>query len=270
MSIFFQAPFMRRGFRPASIIILQEPTMRKILYVLYQPYKWLIFIPYLTASTIFFGFLTIILVPLAGARIASFICGAIWARLNGYMTPMFVSMKGRENIDKMQSYVIVSNHQSHYDVFVLYGWLGIDFKWVMKQELRKVPGLGIGCEKVGHIFIDRSNHERALASLQSAREKIVNGTSVIFFPEGTRSIDGSLGEFKKGAFRMALDLGLPILPITISGTGKILPTGTMALFPGRARVTIHRAMSIDGYHEDNLEELMARVRETIKSGLPGA
>ncbi len=76
---------------------------------------------------------------------------------------MLVKVHGRENINPQQSYVIVSNHQSHYDVFVLYGWLGIDFKWVMKQELRKVPGLGIGCEKVGHIFIDRSNTERAFS-----------------------------------------------------------------------------------------------------------
>lgn len=244
--------------------------MRKVLYVLYQPYKWLIFIPYLTVSTLFFGFLTVLMVPLAGAKIASYICGSIWSRLNGYMTPMFVTVKGRENIDKKQSYVIVSNHQSHYDVFVLYGWLGIDFKWVMKQELRKVPGLGFGCEQVGHIFIDRSNHERALASLQAAREKIVNGTSVIFFPEGTRSRDGSVGEFKKGAFKMALDLGLPVLPITISGTGKILPTNTMALFPGKARVKIHAPIGIDGFSDDNLEELMALSREKIISGLEPA
>ncbi|HPA71402.1 MAG TPA: lysophospholipid acyltransferase family protein [Spirochaetota bacterium] len=257
-----------RSFPSATIINHSEETpMRKVLYVLYQPYKWLIFIPYLTVSTLFFGFLTILMVPLAGARIASYICGSIWSRLNGYMTPIRVSVKGRENIDKRQSYVIVSNHQSHYDVFVLYGWLSVDFKWVMKHELRKVPGLGIGCEKVGHIFIDRSNHERALASLRDAKKKIVNGTSVIFFPEGTRSRDGSVGEFKKGAFKMALDLELPLLPITISGTGKILPTNTMALFPGRARVTIHPPMSIEGYNDDNLGELMARAREVIVSGL---
>ena len=241
--------------------------MSKVLRILYQPYKWLIFVPYLTVSTLFFGSLTVVLAVVTNPRITSFICGTIWARLNGYLTPIRVKVTGRENIDQTQSYVIVANHQSQYDIFVLYGWLGIDFKWVMKQELRKVPGIGIGCEKVGHIFIDRSNHEKALASLRAAKEKIVNGTSVIFFPEGTRSRDGSLGVFKKGAFKMAVDLRLPILPITIVGTRDILPTDSVDLFPGRARMIIHKPIDTGGYKDDNLDELVDRARGIIGSGL---
>ncbi len=243
-------------------------TMRKILYFLYQPYKWLIFIPYLTGSTIFFGFLTVILLPITNPKITSLICGKIWSRLNGYFTPMFVRVSGNENIDSAQSYVIVSNHQSQYDIFVLYGWLKVDFKWVMKHELRKIPGLGIGCEKVGHIFIDRSNHERALASLNEAKKKIVNGTSVIFFPEGTRSMDGVMMPFKKGAFKMALDLGLPVLPVTIIGSKNILPAGTMKLFPGRVRLVIHAPVAVEGYNDENIQELMDRVHGIIESALP--
>ena len=238
-----------------------------MLRILYQPYKWLIFAPYLAVSTLFFGSLTVVLAVVTNPRITSFICGPIWSRLNGYLTPIRVGVTGRDNIDPTQSYVIVANHQSQYDIFVLYGWLGIDFKWVMKQELRKVPGIGIGCEKVGHIFIDRSNHEKALASLRAAKEKIVNGTSVIFFPEGTRSKDGSLGVFKKGAFKMAVDLRLPILPITIVGTRDILPTDTVDLFPGRARMIIHKPIDITGYTDDNLDELVDRARGVIESGL---
>ncbi|HQB93162.1 MAG TPA: lysophospholipid acyltransferase family protein [Smithellaceae bacterium] len=241
--------------------------MRKMLRVMYQPYKWLIFGPYLAISTIFFGSLTILMAFLTNPRTTSFVCGTIWARLNGCLTPMLVNVKGRENVVKTQSYVIIANHQSQYDVFVVYGWLGIDFKWVMKQELRKVPGIGIGCEKVGHIFIDRSNHEKALASLQKAKEKIVNGTSVMFFPEGTRSKDGSLGEFKKGAFKMALDLKLPILPITIIGTNKILPSNSIDLFPGRARMIIHKPIDTSGYTDANLDELVSLTRRVVESGL---
>lgn len=238
-----------------------------MLRILYQPYKWLIFAPYLAVSTLFFGSLTVVLAVVTNPRITSFICGTVWSRLNGYLTPIRVRVTGRGNIDPTQSYVIVANHQSQYDIFVLYGWLGIDFKWVMKQELRKVPGIGIGCEKVGHIFIDRSNHEKAVASLRAAKEKIVNGTSVIFFPEGTRSRDGSLGVFKKGAFKMALDLRLPILPITIVGTRDILPTDTVDLFPGCARMIIHKPIDIAGYTDDNLDELVDRARGIIESGL---
>lgn len=242
--------------------------IKTILWVLYQPYKWCIYVPFLVVSTLFFGFLTIVLVPLTNPKIASYICGAIWSRLNGYMTPIMVKVHGREHIEKTQSYVIVCNHQSHYDVFVLYGWLGIDFKWVMKQELRNVPGLGIGCEKVGHIFIDRSNREKALASLNAAKKKIVNGTSVIFFPEGTRSKDGKLGNFKKGAFMMALDLRLPILPITIVGTSNILPAHTFNLFPGIAHLYIHKPIDSTGYNENNIDELIIKTRSIISSTLP--
>jgi len=241
--------------------------VKKILHILYQPYKWLIFGPYLAVSTIFFGSLTMLMIVITNPRITSFVCGTIWSRLNGYLTPMRVTVTGRENIDKKQSYVIVANHQSQYDIFVLYGWMGIDFKWVMKQELRKVPGIGIGCEKCGHIFIDRSNHEKAIASLAAAKEKITNGTSVIFFPEGTRSKDGSLGVFKKGAFRMAIDLKLPILPVTIVGTNKILPSHSIDLFPGKALMMIHQPIDTAGYTEANLDELSDVTRRVIESGL---
>jgi len=211
-----------------------------------------------------FGGLAIACASLAGPKAAS-VFGVVWARLNSWVTPILVQIRGRENIDKAQSYVIVSNHQSQYDIFVLYGWLGIDFKWVMKIELRKVPALGIACEKIGHIFIDRSNTEAALHSLDEAKSKIVNGTSVIFFPEGTRSKDGNLGRFKKGAFKMALDLDIPILPVTISGTRAILPTKTIDIFPGRAYMTIHPPVDISGYDNGSVKNLMTEVHSIIES-----
>ena len=241
--------------------------MKNILFIIYQPYKWLVFVPWLVLTTLFFGSLTVFLVVLTNPRIASFIGGAVWARLNSSMTPMFVSVLGRENIDKRQSYVIVSNHQSHYDIFVLYGWLGVDFRWVMKQELRKIPGLGIGCEKIGHIFIDRFNSQKAVAAINAAKSRIVNGTSVIFFPEGSRSMDGKLHAFKMGAFKMALDLGIPILPITIIGTRKILPPKTINLLPGRVRMIIHKPIDISGYSKHNLNELAQRTKEIIGDAL---
>jgi 1-acyl-sn-glycerol-3-phosphate acyltransferase len=242
--------------------------MRKVAYVLYQPYKWLVYTPVLIISTLFFGSLAVVLAMTVGPRFASWLCGTSWARLNSYLTPMLVRVRGREHIDPSQSYVLVANHQSHYDVFVLYGWLGIDFKWVMKQELRKVPALGFACEKIGHIYIDRSNHQAALASIEAAKDRIVNGTSVLFFAEGTRSRDGNLGRFKKGAFRMALDLELPILPLTLSGTRKVLPPATRKLFPGVASLTIHEPVTTEGLTEKEIPELMNKVRDIIASALP--
>lgn len=172
--------------------------MKKVLRLLYQPYKWLVYIPFLCLSTLSFGFTAVVLAFLINARIASFVGGAIWARLNAWVTPIFVKVTGREKVDKKQSYVVVANHQSQFDIFVLYGFLGIDFKWVLKQELRQIPGLGIGCEKVGHIFIDRTDHESALRSLNAAKEKIVNGTSVIFFRKGPAAMTVKWGILKGG------------------------------------------------------------------------
>jgi 1-acyl-sn-glycerol-3-phosphate acyltransferase len=199
--------------------------------------------------------------------VASYIGGAIWARINVWMTPVFVKVSGRKNIEIQQSYVVIANHQSAFDIFILYGFLGIDFKWIMKHELRKVPGIGIGCEKVGHIFIDRADHESAIKTLCAAKKKIVNGTSVIFFPEGTRSSDGIIRDFKKGAFKMALDLNLPILPVTIIGTRKILPNKTIDLFPGKVLLKIHEPISVKDYSDENMDELIQKAREIMVKGI---
>jgi len=241
--------------------------MKRLLYILYQPYKWFIFGPFFVISTFLTCILAFVLIFTTNSKFANSICGTGWSKLNSYLTPMFVKRTGKENIDKKQSYVIVSNHQSQYDIFVIYGWLGINFKWIMKQELRKIPVFGIASEKLGHIFIDRSNMAAALASINSAKKKIINGTSVFFFSEGTRSKDGKLGKFKKGAFRMAIDLNLPILPLTINGTRKILPPGTLDLFPGYATLTIHKPINTSDYSDNDIKRLMETTRKTIQSDL---
>ncbi len=241
--------------------------MRTFLHALYQPYKWLVWGPFLVASTLILGSVAIAVATTVSPKLASSTCGVWWSRLNSFMTPMLVSVRGRHNINKAQSYVIVSNHLSHYDIFVLYGWLGIDFKWVMKKELRNLPALGAACDKMGHIYIDRSNRETAMASLEEAKKRIVNGTSILFFPEGTRSTSGKMGEFKKGAFVMALDLNLPILPVTIRNTDKILPPKTRDLFPGRASMEIHEPIDVSEYGRERLGELMSTARKVIQAGL---
>jgi 1-acyl-sn-glycerol-3-phosphate acyltransferase len=236
-----------------------------LLRKLYQIYTWLVYVPIVGLSTAFFGTAVLILLVFLKPRIVGPLCGKGWARVNSYAAPMLVTVIGRENIDPRQSYVIVSNHQSQFDIFVLYGWLDIDFKWVMKQELRKVPVIGITCERLGHIYVDRSNRDAALASINAAKQRIVDGTSVVFFPEGTRSREKQMRPVKKGAFRMALDLQLPILPITIRGTREILPSDTTELYPGRATMIIHPPIPIDDYDHTRLSDLIARTRAVIAS-----
>lgn len=241
--------------------------MKTILILLYQPYKWLIYIPFLAVNTVIFGILAIVLSLLVNQKVGSYVGGVIWSRLNTLLVPAFVVTLGKEKIDKKQSYVIVANHQSSFDIFAVYGWLGIDFKWVMKKELEKVPGVGFGSKAVGHIFIDRSSTKEALASIEKAKAKIKNGTSVLFFPEGTRNKGNELGRFKKGAFAFAFDLGLPILPVTLVGTEKILPSDSVNLLPGKARVIIHDPIDIGQYSRENVEQLMEDTRKVIASSL---
>jgi len=241
--------------------------MRRIAYILYQPYKWLIFFPILFVNSLFFGLMAFIFSTLINQKVGSYIGGVIWARFNAFLTPMFVKVSGRENIDPKQSYVVVSNHQSIYDIFLIYGWLGVDLKWIMKKEIRKIPGIGFGSEKVGHIFIDRSNSKKALESINEAKRKLVNGTSVVVFPEGTRSQTGELGQFKRGAFKIAFDLNLPILPITVIDTRKILPANSINVFPGRVKMVIHEPVDLNTYNEKESERLVEEVKSRIGSAL---
>jgi len=241
--------------------------LKKALILLYQPYKWLFYLPFLMINTIFFGIAAVLFSILFGQKFGSYFGGVLWSRLNSALVPMIVQVKGRENINSKTSYIVLTNHQSAYDIFLVYGWLGIDIKWIMKKELRKIPGIGFGSKKVGHIFLDRSNSRAALDSLNEAKRKLINGTSVVIFPEGTRSKTGELGSFKRGAFKLALDLGLPILPVTLIGTRKILPTDSIHILPGKVSMVIHPAIKISAYSEANMNELIIKVKEQIASVL---
>jgi 1-acyl-sn-glycerol-3-phosphate acyltransferase len=242
-------------------------SRRTLAWWLYQPYKWLVFAPLLALLTAAFAVTAVTLMVFLKPRVVARLTGVPWARTLARLIPMRVRVEGREHLDPRRSYVLVSNHQSQSDVLVLYGWLGVDFKWVMKRELRRVPGIGVACDRLGHIFIDRSDHAAAVATLAAAREKIVDGTSVIFFPEGTRSRNGQLLPFKRGAFRMALDLGLPILPLTVAGTRDVLPAGTSDLLPGSVRLVIHPPVEVAGLEAGDCATLCEQVRDQIGSSL---
>jgi 1-acyl-sn-glycerol-3-phosphate acyltransferase len=230
-------------------------------------YVWLFLVPVMLLATAFFGLLCLLTVPLLGPARTARLTAVPWARLGLFLSGIKVHLHGLEHARPGQSYVITANHLSHFDIWVLYGWLGMDLRWVMKQELRQVPVIGISCAALGHVFIDRSNREAALASLNAARQEINAGTSILFFPEGTRSRDGSLKPFKKGAFNMALDLQLPILPVTINGTWEILPPGSLQLSPGEVHITIHAPVAVQGRSEADLDDLAAESRNLIASAL---
>ena len=192
---------------------------------------------------------------------------AFWARLNLALSGVSMSVSGDEFIDENQPYIVMANHQSYYDVFALIGYLPLPLKWVMKMELRKIPIFGIACEKVGHIYIDRGDSEKARKSLKAAGEKIRAGSSVVFFPEGTRSPDGKLQRFKKGGFVMALEAKVPILPVTVVGGRKILPKKSLRILPGNMKIIMHEPIPVDEYTYETREKLIEQVRRVIEKDM---
>lgn len=235
--------------------------MRMRLNFFYQIYKWVIFIPIFAIASVVFSIgaalFAIVISPRAGSM-----SGVMWAKTVALFTPMRVKVSGRENIDQKQSYVIVANHQSAYDIFALYGFLGIDFRWMMKMELRHAFGIGPASAKVGHIFIDRSSPKAAYKSIKEAKEKLVKGTSVVIFPEGTRSGSNTIQKFKRGAFKIAEELELPILPVTIKDTHKIYGNGKFNVKPGRAQLLIGKPIETSLYN-GNITTLMNVTREAL-------
>jgi len=242
--------------------------MKRLATYLYQVYIWLIFYPIGFMLTFLAGWLTVLASIIWNSRIASRYVAANWGKIIAWLTPMFVTVEGSENLDKSRTYVVVCNHQSQYDIFLVYGWLDLDLKWVMKAEIRKIPGVGIGCEKAGHIFVDRGNPEQTRKAVSDALERVGNGVGILFFAEGSRSIDGKLRPFKKGAFRLAASQGLPILPVTIVGTRDIQRPKSMLITPGKARLVIHPAIEVNGEDPQEIRELMTQARDAITSAMP--
>ncbi|HKK91060.1 MAG TPA: lysophospholipid acyltransferase family protein [Desulfobacteraceae bacterium] len=239
--------------------------LRQIACFLYLPYKWLVLVPVFILATTILSIVCVVLSILVSPKTGSTYTGPLWGKLICYLTPVFLRVRGKENIDQDRSYVIVSNHQSHFDIFIVYGWLGIDFKWVMKQSIRNMPGIGVACEKMEHIFIDRTNGKKAVESINRAGKSIRNGTSIFFFPEGTRSETGDIAPFKKGAFKLAFALNLPILPVTINGTNRILPKNGFSVLPGKAELIIHQPIDTAGYKSEKMPDLIQAVRSVITS-----
>ena len=223
--------------------------------------------PLVVLLTSIFATLSILSAVLISPRFGSRYVASLWGRCIAWITPIRVKVSGAEHLREGQSYVITSNHQSQYDIPVIYGWLKLDLKWVIKKELRKIPGIGIGCEKLGHIFVDRKNPDQARGAINKALDGIKDGIGILFFPEGTRSADGQLKSFKKGAFRVALVQGLPVLPVTLKGTWDILPARTFKLFPGRAEMIIHSPIETKDMDMDDLNRLMAMTRKQIAEPL---
>ena len=181
---------------------------------------------------------------------------------------MRVKVKGRENIDKKTSYVFVANHQGAYDIFLIYGFLGHNFKWMMKKSLRRIPFVGKACAAAGHIFVDRSGPKSIRETLDMAEQTLRHGMSLVVFPEGSRTWNGKLQRFKKGAYQLAIDLNLPVVPLTIDGSFSVLSRSSYLIKPGKMILTIHKPLFPDPISGHDIETLMKKSYEAVESALP--
>jgi len=234
--------------------------MKRFALFIYQLFIWAplcLVITLITAITTFVGCVC------GGERIFSYYPGKIWSQLFCLFTLCPVKITGREKLDKKQSYIFISNHQSAYDIFLLYGYIGQPIKWVMKQSLRKIPFVGLACEAAGFIFVDNSSARAAAKTIRLAEEKLKNGVSIAIFPEGSRTRTGKMDVFKKGAYQMALDLKLPIVPITINGSYDVMPISTYLINPHKMEMIIHDPVFLDEPPPENLREVAMKVRELI-------
>ena len=232
----------------------------KYLYFIYQ---YLIAWPTLLVLTIFTALFTIIFVPF---RNAEFVHKEqqFWSRSFFWLMFLPVTINGKEHIKKGQSYVFVANHQSMFDVWLIYGWLPVVFKWLMKAELRKVPFVGTACKAAGHIFVERRNAKAAMESLKNVEKQLSNGVCTVIFPEGTRSLNGEVGKFKRGAFQIAWDLGLPVIPLSLDGCYEVLPKGNP--FVHRHAVSMHIGEPIDLKQYADANEAIEAVRNAVIAG----
>ena len=240
--------------------------MNPFLKIAYQPYKWIIVIPFLFIITMVIGLICIFTGLLLKQEAVNFFA-VLWSRLCCAIAPLNVIIKGQKNYSRNKSYVIVANHQSMADIPVLHGHLGLKIKWIMKKELGKIPIFGYAALQLGCIYVDRANHNAAIQSIQDAKKKLSRKASVLFFAEGTRSRDGKVMPFKKGAFIFAHDTDLPILPVTIKNSFNILPSDTLDLTPGTIEIIVHPPIYILDHHMDHLDKAIESIRQTISNAL---
>ena len=239
-----------------------------MLRILFFFYQWLIAFPILLVLTIITALVTIVGCFIGDSKVWGYYPGRIWSQLFCWISFVRVKVKGRENIDKKTSYVFVANHQGAYDIFLIYGFLGHNFKWMMKKSLRKMPFVGKACEAAGHIFVDKSGPKKVIETIEHARHVLQDGTSLVVFPEGARTFTGHMGYFKKGAFQLADDLQLPVVPLTIIGSFNILPRtgGFVSWHP--MTLVVHKPIYPQSQGMENIKATMEEAYREIEKDLP--
>ncbi len=193
------------------------------------------------------------------------LCARLWGKAALLVNRVHVKIEGLEHLHEEGPYIFMANHQGSYDIFALLGRLPFQFKWLAKKEIFSIPILGWAMAAAGYISIDRDGTRETVEAMNRAAQKIREGVSVVIFPEGTRSADGSIQPFKKGGFTLAVKSKVPIVPIAIAGSREIMPKDKLTISPGDIRVRIGRPIETAHCSTKDRQALMEEVREAICS-----
>lgn len=238
---------------------------------IYRTYQLLVALPVLLVLTALACLFTIIGCTLGFASFWGYWPLCIICRLYCRILLLPVHVEGRDQLDHKTSYVFVANHQGAFDIFLIYGFLGRNFKWMMKKSLRNIPMVGKACESARHIFVDKSGPKAIQRTYANAREILKGGTSVVIFPEGARTFTGHMGIFRRGAFQLADELQLPVVPITLNGPFDVFPRtrkGITFVDWHPLTMKIHAPIYPKGQGVEYEKDTMKQAYETIMNGLP--
>ncbi len=228
---------------------------------------WLI--PTIAIYTIVLGTLSLCSSLLTRRGYFAHHCARLWSWLILATTGVRVQVRGLERLQLGQTYVFVSNHQSIYDIPVIFASLPYQLRIIAKDSLGSFPFLGWHLSRTGHLLVNR-RHPDARAVFNWANALTANGLSLIVFPEGTRSADGRVGPFKGGSLYPAVQAGLPIVPISVAGSRHVMKKGRLITYPGEVELTVHDPIPTVAAAEPNIREVRAlatRVREIVTAAV---
>ncbi len=225
--------------------------------------RTLIIVIFALPVTVFLSSLTILASFINKNSDLAYNCTKTWAKFVLAVSRIKVTVNGLHNIRPGRSYIYMSNHQSNFDIPVALAYFPFQFRWVAKAELFKIPIFGYAMGRIGHINIDRSNRRAAFKSLKMAAKNIQEGTSVLIYPEGTRSKDGNIRPFKKGGFVLAVESGAPIVPVIIHGTWPIMPKDKIIIKPGNVIIEIKEPVETKNYTRKTKDDLLEKVSNII-------
>jgi 1-acyl-sn-glycerol-3-phosphate acyltransferase len=230
-----------------------------------KPWHWwrtvFFLIPAISVYTIVLGTISVLSTLVDRTGDFGHGCARAWSWLILKTTGVKVRVEGLERLDPTRSYVFAANHQSIYDIPIVFASLPFQLRIIAKESLGKIPFMGWHLQRTGHVLVDRS--KPGAGTVKKMAKLVAEGHSLIVFPEGTRSTDGVVARFKGGSFVIALDAGLPIVPISITGSRHVMLKGELMVKPGTVTLRVHDPVETAGVSRDAARDLAASVRDVV-------